>query len=483
MRIYGLRLVRSVGYSGGHPRAVALAAIVLVVLLDGALSEWSRRQLTDLVGPGYNSLGGLLAAVIVVAVFFIAGPVMLLTESIRGQGSSIQAVLSALPLTLREIGFVTWLPGFSAALVLLVLLIVPASSSFIGLGLGFLPSLEAAGACVLSGSGLAALVIVGIRLGMRGQRWASSQFPTMLLVWVGVCALESWQAGLVVQDPSLTVWQYLLLCPLVVDQVTRHPEALWVVLGISAAMSVGAVILLPWSVMASGAERVQSVLWTWNRRWYPPLATLELTRFLRSGEVLANLIGAEVIAVGLAIALVRMPVEFRSSLAAPLLVVISSVLAIPLVLLRGRTRAALPVPLLLGIAPIRWAAAQLLAGLVIFAGVMAGAVAVLLALGVSTGAVLTIGVPFGIAAAGLALAIGWLIPATPDNPLGQIGDTLLLLFVLSFVAIGADHWLITGAAMWTAAMILVGLVGGTVAMSAERRRWARRVVPISGREG
>lgn len=469
--IFGVRWVRSWGYRGSHPGTVIAACLVAAIGAAVGTAVWANDQLAGLVQQS-RQFQEALVAVVLLMLFFAAGPVLLLTESIRTSGSRIQAVLSALPLTGREITLLMWLPTFVVSVALLGLLWIPGFAAVSGLHVATYEAAAGSLLALLSGYCLAALVIALVRALLARSTWSSVQYPVMVLGWMGVTALEIWRAGTPFAAPVLQPGDYVLLVPwLLRDTVAGSIPP--VQAAVIVAGTLAAVGFLVWSASLPSEGKHVSVLWQWSRRWRPPLVTLEMTRILRSRHLVANLIGAEMIILGASIALWRLPLPLRPFIDKPLLAFMMMTSALPLLGIRGLTRARTPVPLLLGYSPVRWTASQLIAGAgLAVAAVLPGAVA-FGALGMSSGTIVQWALPNIVAACGVAIALGWSVPASADNPIGQIVGAFLLVLVLGVVVIVADRAFTSGTLAWTVFLVAVGTLGVAWAVTVERDRWLR----------
>jgi hypothetical protein len=469
--IFGIRWVRSWGYRGGRPGVVIAIAVVVAIAAATGTAIWANGQF-----HGFRSIQfrGALAAVVLLMLFFAAGPVLLLTESIRSAGSRIQAVLSSLPLTGREITLLMWLPTFIVSVLLLALLWLPGAAAVSGLKFSTNVSVVGALLALLSGYSFAGFIIVLVRVLLSRGTWSQVQYPVMVLGWMGVTALEIWRAGTPFASPNLQLGDYLLLIPWLLRQTTLDfipGLEVWVV----AVATVVAIGLLVWSTSLPSEGKHVAVLWQWSPRWRPSLITLELTRILRARHLVANLVGAELIIVGTCIGLWRLPLELRPFIQVPLIEFMMLTTGLPLLAIRGLTPGRTPVPLLLGYSPARWATSQIVAG--VFLGVAAAAPGILgfAALGVAPATIAQYAIPTIVAASGVAIALGWSVPASADNPIGQITGAFLLVLVLGAVLVFADHVFPSGSLVWSAFLVAVGALGIAWAVTLERDRWARVV--------
>jgi hypothetical protein len=195
---------------------------------------------------------------------------------------------------------------------------------------------------------------------------------------------------------------------------------------------------------------------------------------LRSRDVMTNAIGAELVILGLAFALTRTPVELRSQIAELLLPAMMMAAAIPLVLIRGLTRSRWPIPLTLGYSAATWTSSQLVAGVSIALSMITPGVIALIAFGVPLTTVVGSGIPYAVASIGFAAATGWIAPASPDNPVGQIVGAFMLVFVLTAVEAAAFYFLTAGTPAWFAVLVVLGALGFVAAFATEQRRWLRR---------
>jgi hypothetical protein len=185
---------------------------------------------------------------------------------------------------------------------------------------------------------------------------------------------------------------------------------------------------------------------------------------------MVNALGAELVVLGLAFAISRAPVALRSQASEILIPAIMMAAAIPLVMVRGLTRSAWPVPLTLGYSVATWTASQLVAGVSIALAVAAPGVIALLPWGVPLTTVIGSAVPYGVLSLGFAIATGWLAPASPENPVGQIVDAFLLVFVLTVVEGAAFYFLTAGTPAWSAVLVVLGGLSAASAFAIEQRR-------------
>lgn len=476
--IFGIRWVRSWGYEGRHPRLIIAACVAAAFVAAIGAAVWVGDQFGSLTQqtPQFR---GALAAVVILLLFFASGPVLLLTESIRSSGSRIQAVLSSLPLTGREITLLMWLPTFTVSILLLVLLWMPGAAAISGLRLPLDQSLVAALLALLTGYSLAALIIAAVRLLLSRGTWAGVQYPVMVLGWLAITGLEIWRAGTPFAGPSLQPGDYALLVPWLLQQTVAQSFSA-ALIGTVAAATLVTIGLLVWSASLPSEGRFVTVLWVWSRRWRPRFVTLELTRFLRSRQLVANLIGAEMLILGISIALWRLPLPLRPFIDKPLLAFMAMTASLPLLAIRGLTRGRAPLALLLGFGPVGWTATQLVAGVgLAIAAVVPGVIAFGV-LGVPAATIAGYVVPNLVAACGVAIALGWSVPASSDNPIAQIVGAFMLVLVLGVVVVVADKAFTSGTLLWTAFLVVVGSLGIVWAPTLERDRWVRIVNPRGG---
>jgi len=396
-----------------------------------------------------------------------------LTESIRTQGSRLRAALSCLPLTAREIALMTWLPTFAVSLLVLGLLLIPGAAVFSGLGFPWHASVVDALLSLLCGYCLAALVVGLVRIVLGKSSWSGVQYPVMLLTWIGLMALETWQTSAAFQAATLQPLAYVLVEPWLVHAtiIETIPVALLAAIELGTVVSIG---LLIWSAARAAEAQYPVVAWRWTHRRRPALVTLELTRLLRSRDVMTNAIGAGLVNLGLAFALSRTPVTLRSQLATLLLPAMMMVAAIPLVLVRGLTRSRWPIPLILGYSPATWTSTQLVAGVSVALSMIIPGVVALIVFGVPITTMVGSGIPYAVLSIGFAIATGWIAPASPENPVGQIVDAFLLVFVLTGVEVAAFYILTAGTPTWFAVLVVLGALSTSSAFAIEKRRWLRR---------
>lgn len=475
LAIFGIRWVRSWGYQGRHPGLVIAASVIAAIAATVAAAVWVAGQFGPIVKqtPQFR---GPLAAVVVLLLFFASGPVLLLTESIRGSGSRIQAVLSSLPLTGREITLLMWVPTFAVSLLLVFLLWLPGTAAISGLRFPLGTSLIAALIALFSGYSLAALIIAFVRLLLARGGWSGVQFPVMILGWMAITGLEIWRAGTPFAGPSLQPGDYALLVPWLLRETVSQSISLALVGAVAVATIVG-IALLVWSASLPTEGRFVNVLWLWSRTWRPRYITLELTRFLRSRNLVANLIGAEMIILGTSLALWKLPLPLRPFIDKPLLAFMAMTAALPLLAIRGLSRGRAPLPLLLGFDPVDWTATQVVAGVCLAAAAVVPGVIAFAVLGVPPATIAGYVLPNLVAGCGVAVALGWSVPASSDNPVAQIVGAFMLVLVLGVIVVVADRAFTSGTWLWTGFLLVIGSLGLAWAPTLERDRWVRLIHP------
>jgi hypothetical protein len=477
LSLFALRWLRSWGYRGQRPGIIYAAALALLVAASIGAAIWTHSQF-----QGFDRLPGQfrppVVAAIVLFLFISGGLLLLLTESIRLSGSRLGAVLGTLPLTTQEIRMLLWLPVFIASLAMQLLLFVPAVAAFSALRFPLGQSLLVTLLALFSGYGLATVVVVLVRRTLGASQWASVQYPAMLLGWMGLCGLEVWQTVVAFSGRGSGPWNVVLLAPWVAREAGQGRISSWqfgaVILGVLATVG-----LLLWSGGRTSEANYPRVAWQWSSRWKPALMTLELTRMLRSPYLVANLIAGEIVSLGLAFALWKLPPLLRPYLFVAVLSTMMLFCALPLVLIRGLTRAKWPPPLLLGYRPTAWTMAQVIVGIGL---ALASAVPPLLLsawlLG-SVGAVLVPGLPLLALSCGLSIYVGWLTPSGADDPLGQAVSTFSLFLSIQLLELLLDHVFHARTAAWATSLLIIGAVGIAGATFVERRRWGQVVGSVS----
>jgi hypothetical protein len=472
LSIFALRWLRSWGYHGQRPGIIYSAALALLGAASIGAAVWTHSQF-----QGFDRLPAQfrppLVAAIVLFLFISGGLMLLLTESIRLSGSRLGAVLGTLPLTTREVRLLLWLPVFTASLAMQVLLFVPAVAAFLTLRFPLDQSLLASLLALFSGYGLATVVVVLIRRTLGASKWASVQYPAMLLGWMGLSGLEVWQTVVDFSGKG-GVWGAVLLAPWISREAGQGRIASWqfgaVILGVLATVA-----LLLWSGGRTSEVNYPRVAWRWSSRWKPSLVTLELTRMLRSPYLVANLIAGEIVSLGLAFGLWKLPPVLRGYLFIGILSTMMLFCALPLVLIRGLTRAKWPPTLLLGYRPTAWTMAQVIVGIGL---ALCSAVPPLLVsawLLASAGAVLVPGLPLLAVSCGLAIYVGWLTPLGADDPLGQAVSTFCLFLSIQLLELLLDHVFHARTVAWATSLLIIAAFGVAGATLVERRRWAQLV--------
>jgi hypothetical protein len=477
LSIFALRWLRSWGYRGQRPGIIYGAALALLLAASIGAAIWTHSQF-----QGFEKLPAQfrppVVAALVLFLFISGGLMLLLTESIRLSGSRLGAVLGTLPLTTREIRVLLWLPVFIASLAMQVLLFVPAVAAFLALRYPLDQSLLASLLSLLSGYGLATVVVVVLRRTLGASKWASVQYPAMLLGWMGLSGLEVWQTALDFKRNGSGVFGTLLLAPWISREAGQGRISSWqfgvVIIGILATVA-----LLLWSGGRSADVTYPRVAWQWSSRWKPSLVTLELTRILRSPYLVANLIAGEIVSLGLAFALWKLPPILRPSLFVAILSTMMLFCALPLILIRGLTRAKWPPPLLLGYRPTAWTLAQVWVGIGLAICSAAPPLLVSVWLLGSASAVLVPGLPLLALSCGLAIYAGWLTPLGADDPLGQAVSTFSLFLSIQLLELLLDHVFHARTVAWTVSLLIIAAFGIAGATLVERRRWGQRVAVVS----
>ena len=475
LSIFALRWLRSWGYRGQHPGIIYGLALALLGGASIGAAVWTHGQFVafDRLPAQFRPP---VVATIVLFLFASGGLMLLLTESIRLSGSRLGAVLGTLPLTTKEIRVLLWLPVFAASLAMQVLLFVPAVAAFSALRFPLDQSVLISLLALLSGYGLAAVVVAVVRRTFGSSRWTSVQYPVMLLGWMALCGVEVWQT--IAETSRRETWRVLLLAPWLAREAGQGRIASWqfgaVILGILATVG-----LLLWSGGKTSDINYPRVAWLWSSRWRPPLMTLELTRMLRSSYLVANLIGGEVVSLGLAFALWKLPPVIRPYLFVAILSTMMLFCALPLVLVRGLTRARWPPALLIGYRPTEWTLAQVAVGLGLALALAVPPLVISASLLGSAGPVLGLGLPLLALSCGLAIYVGWLTPSGADDPLGQAVSTFSLFLFIQLLELGLDHAFHAQTAAWTISLVVIGSLGVAAAAFLERRRWGQLVGSVS----
>ena len=471
-RVLVRRWLRGWGYRGGRTGLVAGGTAVVAVVLDLLVAVWIRQHLPAIAnGPAW--LSNALASVGVAGLVLLAGPVLLLTESIRSKGSRLTGALGTLPLTPREIALLTWLPTAAVSVVMLALLLAPGTAFFSTLGFSLPMGLLLTALSLTVGYVLAMVAAGLIRTTLGRGGWVAVQYPAMLLAWMGLMALAIWQTSTLNPARPLSVIQGLLLEPWLVKAVMAGTIPAGLIVAITSATVLAATLLVLSAVRAPDVM-YPDVAFRWNRRRRPMLVTLELTRMLRSRDVVANAVGAELAILGLGVVLSRAPLEVRGHLADVFLPAMLIGAVIPVLAIRGLTRSRWPVPLLLGISPARWTAAQVAAGLLFVIVMTVPGIILLFAEGASFSQLIGPGFAYGVLSVGFAVAAGWLAPASPENPIGQVVNAFVMVFTLTVIEAVAYFVLTTATPAWYAVTLALGGLGVACAFYVESQRWAAR---------
>jgi hypothetical protein len=203
--------------------------------------------------------------------------------------------------------------------------------------------------------------------------------------------------------------------------------------------------------------------------------TLEATRMLRSPYLIANLVAGEIVSLGLAFALWKLPPVLIPSLFVAVLSTMMLFCAMPLVLIRGLTKAKWLPPLLLGYRPTAWTMAQVWAGIGLALILAVPPLAVSAWLLGPAGAVLVPGLPLLALSCGLAIYVGWLTPLGADDPLGQAVSTFSLFLSIQVLELLLDHVLHARSVAWVASLLIIAALGIAGATFVEGRRWGQLV--------
>jgi hypothetical protein len=473
--LLALRWLRRWGYRGRHPGAIYAVLLALLGAASIGAAFWTHGQFEELNRlPGQFRPG--IVAVLVLFLFMSGGLMLLLTESIRVSGSRLAAVLGALPLTNSEIRLLLWLPVFAASAVMQIVLFVPAVVAFSALRFPMNQSLLAALASLLSGYAMATVLVAFVRFTFAGREWASVRYPVMLLGWMAVCGVEIWQTILDIRGGQ-AAWRIALLAPWLSRELGRGSiSSLQFALVITAIL--GTAVLLSWSGGRSGEADYRPVAWQWSSSWKPALLTLELTRMLRSRYLIANLVGGEVIGIGLAFALWKLPPIVRPYLFVAVLSTMVLFCALPLVLIRGLTAAKWPPALLLGFGATEWTLSQVAVAITLASSVAIPPLGVATWLLGSAHDVLVVGPPLLLLSCALALYVGWLVPSSSDDPLGQAVSTFTVFLVIQILELVLDRALHAGTLLWALSILLIGSLGIAGATLVERRRWNQLIGSI-----
>ena len=448
----------------------ALLALLSAASIGAAF--WTHGQFLELNRMPGQFRPGILA-VLVLFLFMSGGLMLLLTESIRVAGSRLATVLGALPLTNREIRLLLWLPVFVASAVMQILLVVPGVAAFSALRFPLHQSMLAGLASLLSGYAMATVVVVFVRRAFAGRAWGSVRYPVMLLGWIAVCGVEIWQTILDIRGGPAS-WRAALLAPWLSRELS-HGGVSSMQFALVITVVVVTVFLLSWSGGRSSEADYRPVAWQWSSKWKPALLTLELTRMLRSRYLIANLVGGEVIGIGLAFALWKLPAIVRPYLFVAVLSTMLLFCALPLVLIRGLTSAKWPPALLLGFGASEWTLSQVAVAITMASGVAIPPLAIATWLLGSAHQLLALGLPLLLLSCGVALYVGWLVPSSADDPLGQAVSTFTVFVLFQVLELVLDRALHAGSLLWALSILLVGSLGIVGATLAERRRWKRLI--------
>ena len=476
LRHTGRVLVRSLGYRGPRPGR----ALGVVVAVGGLVTAAATAGLAvAAAGLDETSARVLLPSIVLLSGYAVAGPLLLIGDSVRGGASGhATRALAGLPLSRRQLRLLEWAPAATVSLVGTAALVPPAVAMLIRTG-GTPAGSTLAICAVLASSDAAALVILAaVKLTCRGPSWRSAHYPITLLLFgvatvlvVGAALRERHDLGLVVA----------LLTPLVVNDVQVAGTAAAGPTGLVLAGSLAVCAAAAAAIVASDDSRSASTV---VARWRPsPRASWfvgELVHVARSGAVLANLVAAALLNTAIVAGLHMLPREAAAALALPAVLLMASLSGTTARMCRGLYHRRWPEPQLSGASLTGWLGRLSLVSLTLFGLGLSPAVgaAILGALAgnpvMSTLRAADVVVVLIIAAA-VAVGLTWLLPSAPDDPAGQVLGAAAYLVVT-----GAVTWLVLSRDGGpTALALLVGaLVAATPVLAArvERRRW--QAVPI-----
>jgi hypothetical protein len=473
-RLLCIRFVRSIGYSGRQPVAVAGVIALLVLACDLAVAEFLRTRVQALagaLGPGWTPA---VVGAAVELTFLAAGPPLVLAESLRQQNSRIRPMLLALPLRNREASLAIRLPSLAVVALMLVVVFVTATIAISAVVPDLVWSAGTAATTAAAGAGAAALPVLAVRLAMRQPRWARVRLPCTLLLLLGLTVAEFWALGQLLVTQQLSLEGRILLAPWIVQQVMTTGYIPWHLAVACLAIGVAAFVLLAASAVETSRADYGSGLWRWNHRWPLPVMSLELTRLLRSGDVIANAVGSAILIWLLCLVQARLPVQARAEVSGGLLSAVGILAAVPALMIRAQSKSQRPLQLLLGLSVRRWAWSLL--------GASALITIVLASIGGLTLGILqlplrelaAVGIPYVVVAYGMASIIGWAMPAGPDNPVGQMVNSATSLISCGLVDALAAQIFSPGSIPWVIILMALGCCGILFASAIEEWREATR---------
>src|SRR5665647_335248 len=172
VRLARRRLVRSLGYRGDDPgRAFALGLIGIAI----GEAVFTRLAVTYVTTQGSSPdlIHAIMPTIALLLAYTLAGPALLLAESARGQGSSLERVLEALPVSRSEARLQLWVPPLTVALACVALMVPPTVAALIAADVAAGAAVLAVTATLVVAAATAAVLLMVAKVVLRGPRWAS----------------------------------------------------------------------------------------------------------------------------------------------------------------------------------------------------------------------------------------------------------------------------------------------------------------------
>jgi hypothetical protein len=454
----------------------AVAALAVVDLIVAVVL--ARRLHAGSTDP--SVLGALVPTATVVLLYALAGPLLLVAESSRSDGSAFERALGALPLARRDVRALLWLPPAVIALLSIALLLPPGFAALVTTGLHAGQAAAVLVATTTVATATAAALLTVCKLVLRGDRWRPTHYPVALLAFE--LALVAVLASAVDERLAPSLLDRALVVPVLLDELQAHGT---VDPALAVAAAVGGLLVTAAGMVAgaalSGQQDAPDVLVRWRPAGRPRLATGELVRLVRVPHLATNVVGSFVISVAIVVVLWRVPPSSASGVASAAVVAVGVLAGVPVRLLRATVRLSTPQPQLAGIDRRAWVRALNAGALVLFAvGVLPLAAALPRSQvrhgldAATTAAVL-------ITCLAVAVALSWAVPGTVEVDASQVVATLMYLVATSVVM-----WLVSAVAdrapLAALGLATLALVGACALGSAlEPGRWLVRGSSLPGR--
>jgi len=469
VRLARRRLVRSLGYRGDDPgRAFALGLIGIAI----GEAVFTRLAVTYVTTQGSSPdlIHAIMPTIALLLAYTLAGPALLLAESARGQGSSLERVLEALPVSRSEARLQLWVPPLTVALACVALMVPPTVAALIAADVAAGAAVLAVTATLVVAAATAAVLLMVAKVVLRGPRWASVHYPIALLGYIVGLVLVI--ASVLRMDGRLTLVDRLLGLPRVLQDVQE--------LGTLTAGTAALTLLCAAGCLYAGlavAARVGSgdggddplIRWPMSDR--PHLVAADLLYVLRSPGLVSNVIAAVGVSVALVVVLFRMSPTMAQQVVTPFLTVVPTMAGLSVRMLRGMFRIVNPPQQFAGVSMADWVRRLNLVAVALFGVVVLPAAAIVFRRDLLGALDLGVCIQAFVTSLAISLLLAWALPGDALDPAGQVVATLVYLVVVS-MALWAVHAVAGFSSV--AAVVLAGALLATVLWSSpriERARW------------